>query len=177
MRGKGAGISPKTPEIRECSLARRPFHLAAANQVEVDVEDGLIRVPAAVGDDAEANMTNAVALGSGAGATGVQSTATGVFAVATGTDSTATGAAARATFDRSVAIGGDGTDGDLFGARARGLDSVAIGNDADAGGVGNAFNTTALGAAYLPGLSVGYRDSSETIERLWRTDREFEPRF
>ncbi len=35
--------------------------------------------------------------------------------------------------------------------------------------------TTALGAAYLTGLSVGYWDSLETIEGLWRTDQEFEP--
>ena len=35
--------------------------------------------------------------------------------------------------------------------------------------------TTALGAAYLAGLSVGYWDSLETIEGLWRVDREFRP--
>ncbi len=34
---------------------------------------------------------------------------------------------------------------------------------------------TALGAAYLAGLSVGYWDSLETIEGLWRMDREFRP--
>jgi glycerol kinase len=35
--------------------------------------------------------------------------------------------------------------------------------------------TTALGAAYLAGLAVGYWDSQEEIEQKWAMDREFEP--
>ena len=35
--------------------------------------------------------------------------------------------------------------------------------------------TTALGAAYLAGLAVGYWDSTETIARLWQAERRFEP--
>ena len=35
--------------------------------------------------------------------------------------------------------------------------------------------TTALGAAYLAGLAVGFWDSSEALARHWRIDRKFEP--
>ena len=35
--------------------------------------------------------------------------------------------------------------------------------------------TTALGAAYLAGLAVGYWDSTDEITRQWRADRTFEP--
>jgi glycerol kinase len=35
--------------------------------------------------------------------------------------------------------------------------------------------TTALGAAYLAGLAVGYFDSVEAISRQWRVDARFEP--
>jgi glycerol kinase len=35
--------------------------------------------------------------------------------------------------------------------------------------------TTALGAAYLAGLAVGFWDSPETLARHWRIDRRFEP--
>ena len=35
--------------------------------------------------------------------------------------------------------------------------------------------TTALGAAYLAGLSVGYWDGLDEIERIWRAEGEFEP--
>ncbi len=35
--------------------------------------------------------------------------------------------------------------------------------------------TTALGAAYLAGLAVGYWDSIEQIEKQWQADRTFEP--
>ena len=35
--------------------------------------------------------------------------------------------------------------------------------------------TTALGAAYLAGLAVGYWDSREEIARNWREDRRFDP--
>jgi glycerol kinase len=35
--------------------------------------------------------------------------------------------------------------------------------------------TTALGAAYLAGLAVGYWDSQEEIEQKWAMDREFVP--
>jgi glycerol kinase len=37
--------------------------------------------------------------------------------------------------------------------------------------------TTALGAAYLAGLSVGFWDSPEEITGQWRVDRRFEPRM
>jgi glycerol kinase len=37
------------------------------------------------------------------------------------------------------------------------------------------LETTALGAAYLAGLAVGYWTSSEDIGRNWRIDRRFEP--
>ena len=35
--------------------------------------------------------------------------------------------------------------------------------------------TTALGAAYLAGLAVGYWDSVDSIRSQWQTDRRFEP--
>jgi glycerol kinase len=35
--------------------------------------------------------------------------------------------------------------------------------------------TTALGAAYLAGMAVGFWDSSETLAHHWRVDRRFEP--
>jgi glycerol kinase len=35
--------------------------------------------------------------------------------------------------------------------------------------------TTALGAAYLAGLAVGFWDSTEALARHWRVDRRFEP--
>ncbi len=35
--------------------------------------------------------------------------------------------------------------------------------------------TTALGAAYLAGLAVGFWDATETVARHWRVDRRFEP--
>jgi glycerol kinase len=35
--------------------------------------------------------------------------------------------------------------------------------------------TTALGAAYLAGLSVGYWSSTEDIARQWAVDRRFQP--
>jgi len=35
--------------------------------------------------------------------------------------------------------------------------------------------TTALGAAYLAGLAVGFWDSLEDLETHWRVDRRFEP--
>ena len=35
--------------------------------------------------------------------------------------------------------------------------------------------TTALGAAYLAGLAVGFWDSVETLAHHWRVDRRFEP--
>ena len=35
--------------------------------------------------------------------------------------------------------------------------------------------TTALGAAYLAGLAVGYWDSIEQISKQWKADRTFEP--
>jgi glycerol kinase len=35
--------------------------------------------------------------------------------------------------------------------------------------------TTALGAAYLAGLAVGFWESQEELERNWAMDREFEP--
>ena len=37
--------------------------------------------------------------------------------------------------------------------------------------------TTALGAAYLAGLAVGYWQSQEDIARNWAMDREFTPRM
>jgi glycerol kinase len=35
--------------------------------------------------------------------------------------------------------------------------------------------TTALGAAYLAGLAVGYWQSTDEITRQWRVERRFEP--
>ncbi|MDQ3015899.1 MAG: FGGY-family carbohydrate kinase, partial [Bacteroidota bacterium] len=35
--------------------------------------------------------------------------------------------------------------------------------------------TTALGAAYLAGLAIGFWDSIETIQSQWQADKEFEP--
>ena len=37
--------------------------------------------------------------------------------------------------------------------------------------------TTALGAAYLAGLAVGYWDSEESIAQQWQEERRFEPRM
>jgi glycerol kinase len=37
--------------------------------------------------------------------------------------------------------------------------------------------TTALGAAYLAGLAVGYWKSRKDIATQWRADRMFEPRM
>jgi glycerol kinase len=35
--------------------------------------------------------------------------------------------------------------------------------------------TTALGAAYLAGLAVGYWESEQEIVQLWQMDKRFEP--
>jgi glycerol kinase len=37
--------------------------------------------------------------------------------------------------------------------------------------------TTALGAAFLAGLAVGFWGSKDDIRRAWRTDRRFSPRM
>jgi glycerol kinase len=37
------------------------------------------------------------------------------------------------------------------------------------------LETTALGAAYLAGLAVGYWESVDSIRSQWQTDRRFEP--
>ena len=37
------------------------------------------------------------------------------------------------------------------------------------------LETTALGAAYLAGLAVGYWDGIEGIRSQWQTDRRFDP--
>jgi glycerol kinase len=37
--------------------------------------------------------------------------------------------------------------------------------------------TTALGAAFLAGLAVGFWKSVEELESFWRVDRVFEPRM
>ena len=37
--------------------------------------------------------------------------------------------------------------------------------------------TTALGAAYLAGLAVGFWKSLEEVARNWRSERRFEPRM
>jgi len=37
--------------------------------------------------------------------------------------------------------------------------------------------TTALGAAYLAGLAVGYWQNTEEIENLWQMDKKFEPKM
>ena len=39
------------------------------------------------------------------------------------------------------------------------------------------FETTALGAAYLAGLAVGFWESREEIRRLWQVDRTYEPQL
>jgi len=39
------------------------------------------------------------------------------------------------------------------------------------------IETSALGAAYLAGLKVGYFDSLATLEKLWQRDRTFEPKL
>ncbi|MDC0534537.1 glycerol kinase GlpK [Francisellaceae bacterium] len=39
----------------------------------------------------------------------------------------------------------------------------------------NVMETTALGAAYLAGLAVGYWDSIESLQKKWAVDREFKP--
>jgi glycerol kinase len=39
----------------------------------------------------------------------------------------------------------------------------------------NVVETTALGAAYLAGLAVGYWESQEEIKQLWRAERIFDP--
>jgi glycerol kinase len=39
------------------------------------------------------------------------------------------------------------------------------------------LETTALGAAYLAGLAVGYWESTDEIAANWRVDRRFEPRM
>uniref|UniRef100_UPI00385169B9 hypothetical protein n=1 Tax=Thermococcus bergensis TaxID=2689387 RepID=UPI00385169B9 len=37
--------------------------------------------------------------------------------------------------------------------------------------------TTALGAAYLAGLAVGYWKSQDEIAKMWKVEREFEPQM
>jgi len=39
----------------------------------------------------------------------------------------------------------------------------------------NVVETTALGAAYLAGLAVGYWESEEQIKELWQAERIFDP--
>ncbi len=39
------------------------------------------------------------------------------------------------------------------------------------------IETTALGAAFLAGLAVGFWDGTDEIERIWQTERVFEPRL
>jgi glycerol kinase len=39
----------------------------------------------------------------------------------------------------------------------------------------NVVETTALGAAYLAGLAVGYWESVEEIQQLWKSEKEFKP--
>ena len=39
----------------------------------------------------------------------------------------------------------------------------------------NVVETTALGAAYLAGLAVGYWESVEEIQQLWKSEKEFTP--
>ena len=38
------------------------------------------------------------------------------------------------------------------------------------------LETTALGAAYLAGLAIGYWDSVDELQKQWTTDREFYPK-
>lgn len=40
----------------------------------------------------------------------------------------------------------------------------------------NVYETTALGAAYLAGLAVGYWDSVATVQKQWQVDKRFEPK-
>ena len=42
-------------------------------------------------------------------------------------------------------------------------------------GAAQVFETTALGAAYLAGLGVGYWKSAQDIAGQWRAERVFEP--
>jgi glycerol kinase len=44
-----------------------------------------------------------------------------------------------------------------------------------AGGPSKVTETTALGAAYLAGLAVGFWDTQEEIAAQWRCGRRFEP--
>ena len=37
------------------------------------------------------------------------------------------------------------------------------------------YETTALGAAYLAGLAVGYWDNVATVQKQWQVDKRFEP--
>ena len=39
------------------------------------------------------------------------------------------------------------------------------------------IETTALGAAYLAGLAVGYWKSLEEVEGFWKAERTFEPKL
>jgi glycerol kinase len=39
----------------------------------------------------------------------------------------------------------------------------------------NVVETTALGAAYLAGLAVGYWKNVEEIQQLWKSEKEFTP--
>ena len=39
------------------------------------------------------------------------------------------------------------------------------------------FETTALGAAYLAGLAVGFWDSEKDVANNWQVDRVFEPQM
>jgi glycerol kinase len=39
------------------------------------------------------------------------------------------------------------------------------------------FETTALGAAYLAGLAVGFWESEDEVGRKWRLDRRFDPQM
>jgi glycerol kinase len=39
------------------------------------------------------------------------------------------------------------------------------------------YETTALGAAYLAGLAIGYWNSAGDIEQQWQAERVFEPRM
>ena len=65
------------------------------------------------------------------------------------------------------------------------VDGAASTNDllmqiqADAAGVrvvrSNVAETTALGAAYLAGLAVGFWDSEQSLDRMWTAARVFEP--
>ncbi len=39
------------------------------------------------------------------------------------------------------------------------------------------IETTALGAAFLAGIAVGFWKSAEEVESIWQTDRIFEPQM